>query len=113
LSSQRCRSALRPLLLARRSRPQQLLYPSRVAPRPSWLWRRGVPPRQPSPLRRRVLPRQPLLLRRDVPPRPPSRLRASRCLHAGCRSVSIRTSTELIPEGGSCVTSNAGPHGDA
>jgi len=24
--------------------------------------------------------------------------RASRCLHAGCRSVSIRTSTELIPE---------------
>src|SRR6266581_3057808 len=27
--------------------------------------------------------------------------RASRCLHAGCRSVGIRTSTELIPEGGS------------
>src|SRR2546427_4558225 len=27
--------------------------------------------------------------------------RASRCLHAGCRSVSIRTSTELIPEEGS------------
>src|SRR6266566_7924206 len=26
--------------------------------------------------------------------------RASRCLHAGCRSVSIRTSTELIPEVG-------------
>src|SRR5258707_13497498 len=26
--------------------------------------------------------------------------RASRCLHAGCRSVSIRTSTELIPEEG-------------
>src|SRR5258706_10369152 len=27
--------------------------------------------------------------------------RASRCLHAGCRSVGIRTSTELIPEDGS------------
>ena len=27
--------------------------------------------------------------------------RASRCLHAGCRSVGIRTSTELIPEEGS------------
>jgi Phosphoenolpyruvate carboxylase len=27
--------------------------------------------------------------------------RASRCLHAGCRSVGIRTSSELIPEGGS------------
>src|ERR1700675_441092 len=27
--------------------------------------------------------------------------RASRCLQAGCRSVSIRTSTELIPEEGS------------
>src|SRR5271167_4736176 len=27
--------------------------------------------------------------------------RASRCLNAGCRSVSIRTSTELIPEDGS------------
>ena len=27
--------------------------------------------------------------------------RASRCLHAGCRSVSIRTSSELIPEDGS------------
>src|SRR5712675_1330129 len=24
--------------------------------------------------------------------------RASRCLHAGCRSVGLRTSTELIPE---------------
>ena len=27
--------------------------------------------------------------------------RASRCLHAGCRSVGIRTSSELIPEEGS------------
>src|SRR5216684_126063 len=27
--------------------------------------------------------------------------RASRCLHAGCRSVGIRTSSELIPEDGS------------
>src|SRR5713226_2752499 len=27
--------------------------------------------------------------------------RVSRCLHAGCHSVSIRTSTELIPEEGS------------
>src|SRR5258705_11438733 len=27
--------------------------------------------------------------------------RASRCLHAGCRSVGLRTSTELIPEEGS------------
>src|SRR5258708_35141959 len=27
--------------------------------------------------------------------------RASRCLHAGCHSVGIRTSTELIPEDGS------------
>jgi hypothetical protein len=27
--------------------------------------------------------------------------RASRCLHAGCRSVGLRTSTELIPEDGS------------
>src|SRR5215470_14168194 len=27
--------------------------------------------------------------------------RASRCLHAGCRSVSIRTSSELVPEDGS------------
>src|ERR1700693_1666132 len=37
--------------------------------------------------------------------------RASRCLHAGCRSVGIRTSTELIPEGGSApgfdITSSA------
>jgi hypothetical protein len=27
--------------------------------------------------------------------------RASRCLHAGCRSVGLRTSSELIPEEGS------------
>src|SRR5215510_16453682 len=30
--------------------------------------------------------------------------RASRCLHAGCRSVGIRTSSELVPQEGS-------PHG--
>jgi hypothetical protein len=27
--------------------------------------------------------------------------RASRCLHAGCRSVGIRTSSELVPQEGS------------
>ena len=32
--------------------------------------------------------------------------RASRCLHAGCRSVGIRTSTELIPKVGSTLGSD-------